>query len=238
MRSASVIAREPHGLHHRFGARHMKGNLVQPGYSAQHLRIFDDGRVITTEHRPEFAHPCSAPLDRTLVKIVAEQVDAVRASEVVTGIAVEISEGHAMRRRDEACRRQMCPHQVSILERHAIGSGKLQVRQRLRRRGGASNGLGEPQPVNLRKLFKGRASPLRDVTRRAIGAEKSLRAVFIKRHEAGQAAGDARMAGERRMLGLRQFEPLAQGRDRSCYCRGADSIESESRRTPLHRVAV
>src|SRR5262249_56518388 len=133
--------------------------------------------------------------DRTFEKMAAEKIEAVRASEVVTGIAVEISERHAMRRRDKACGRQMCPHQASILERHAIGSGKLQVRQRLRRRGGASNGLGKPHPVNLRKLFEGRASPLRDVTRRAIGAEKSLRAVFVKRHEAGQPAGDARMAG-------------------------------------------
>src|SRR5262249_57018978 len=110
---------------------------------------------------------------------------------------------------------QTCLRQASVLEWHGIGSGKLEVRQRLRRRGGASNSLGKPHPVNLRKLFEGCASLLSDLTRRGIGAEKSLRAVFVKRHEAAQPAGDARMAGERRMLGLRQFEPLAQGRDRS-----------------------
>ena len=51
--------------------------------------------MIGAEHRAELAHALDAALDAVLVEVVAEQVDAVGAGEVVEAVAVEIGDRHA-----------------------------------------------------------------------------------------------------------------------------------------------
>src|SRR6202044_3092001 len=106
MRSARVIAGKPDGLHHRFGSGHVKGDLTQAGDLFEHIDVFDDDRMIGPENRAEIAHPCGGALDRGLVEIVAEQVDSVRAADVVEGGAVEIPDLHAIARFDESIKQK------------------------------------------------------------------------------------------------------------------------------------
>src|SRR5262249_61595430 len=44
------------------------------------------------------------------------------------------------------------------------------------------------------------------------------------------------MAGQRPVLGLREFEPPPQGRQRGCQRRGAKPVERQGRAGPFHRI--
>ena len=66
--------------------------------------------MIEAEHRAERAHVRGAALDGLLVEIVAEDVDAIGAGQVVEAIAVEIGHGDAVARLQERSRRQARPH--------------------------------------------------------------------------------------------------------------------------------
>ena len=96
-----MVAREPHRLHHRLGARHVERYFVETGDLLQAPHIVGDQRVIGAEHRPELAHVFEAARDRLLVEVVAEDIDAVGAGEVVELIAVEVGDRHARGRLDE-----------------------------------------------------------------------------------------------------------------------------------------
>ena len=95
--AARVVARQPHGLHHRLGSRHVKGHLVQPGDLEQAAHVVGGHRMIGAEHRPEVAHPLAAARDALLVEVVAEHVHAVRAGQIVEAVAVEIGDRDAGR---------------------------------------------------------------------------------------------------------------------------------------------
>src|SRR6516225_9559422 len=159
--------------------------------------------MIKAKHRAELAHAHGAALYRLFVKIVAEQVDPVRAGKIVATIAVEIRQRHAARGFDETRGGQVGAYQTPVLERHAIGRSELQIRQRFRRLGSGPNRLGETGSVSLRKLIETGPTAGGDVVRRAVGTEKPLRVIFVEWHEAREPARDPHMAGKRGVFGLR-----------------------------------
>ena len=89
MRAAGVIAGKPHRLHHRFGAGHVERDLVEPGNLAQPADIVGDDGMIGAEHRAERMRARLGLGDALLVEVVAEDVDAVGAGQVVEHIAVD-----------------------------------------------------------------------------------------------------------------------------------------------------
>ena len=110
MGAARVIARQPHRLHHRLGAGHVERHFVEAGDLPQPLDVVGDRRVIGAEHRAEVADALDPALDALLVEVVAEDVDAVRAGQVVEAVAVEVGDGDAGRRLHEGAGRQMPAH--------------------------------------------------------------------------------------------------------------------------------
>src|SRR5262249_45091438 len=88
MRAAGVVTRQPHGLHHGFGAGHMERHFVEPGDGFEGAYVLGDERVVRTEHGAEIPDPRCAGVDTFLVKVVAEDIDAVRTGEVVRCVAV------------------------------------------------------------------------------------------------------------------------------------------------------
>ena len=234
MGAPRVIAREPHRLHHGFGAGHVERHFVQPGDLAQAPHIVRYRRMIRAEHRPEVAGLLDGARNALLVEVVAEQVDAVRAGQVVAAIAVEVGDGHAGRRLHEGRGRQMPAHEAAELERHPIGVGELQVRNAVTDRVGQSRGFGiafreqggEPHEAGLARR--------RDVVGRIVGAEEAALVVFVERHQGGDPARHPGMAGERAVLRLRQREAAFQ-LDQGCGERaGAKSVERESRVVRIH----
>ena len=70
-----MIAGQANRLHHRLGARHVKGYFVQARDFAETLDIVDDCRVIGAEHRSEVSHAFRPLCDAILVKVLAEKID-------------------------------------------------------------------------------------------------------------------------------------------------------------------
>ena len=97
MRAAGVVARQPHRLHHGFGAGHVERDFVESGNLAQPLHVVGDDGVIGAEHRAERMRALFGLGDALLVEIVAEDVDAVGAGQVVEHVAVDVGDGDAGR---------------------------------------------------------------------------------------------------------------------------------------------
>ena len=127
MRAARVIAREPHGLHDRLGAGHVERDLVEAGDLRQARHVVGDHGMVGAEHGAEIAHALRALVHAGLVEVVAEQVDAVGAGQVVEAVAVEVGQRDAGRRLPERSGAQVLAHQAAELERHPVGGGELQV---------------------------------------------------------------------------------------------------------------
>ena len=233
-----VIAREPHRLHHRLGARHVERHLVEPGNLLDALGVLDDQRMVGAEHRAELVHARGTALDRALVEVVAEDVDAVGAGEIVEAVTVEIGDRHARGRLQEAAERQMRAHHAAILERHPVGAGELQVGNGFGRLGAAADRLGKARLVKLRQAEEAGAAQGCDVGGGAVAVEKPLLVEVVERHKAGEAARHAGMAGQRAVLGLGQFQPAAKRQHRGRQRRGAEPVKGQSGRGPLHRIGV
>ena len=78
--------------------------------------------------------------------------------------------------------------------------------------------------MKLERLESGSA-PRLGLRRGSIGTEDLIGAVGVARHERCDAARNARVAGERRMLGAREFQPRLQCRQRKR--RGAHTGENQ-----------
>ena len=158
------------------------------------------------EDRPERVHAVAAAIDRAFVEIGAEQVDAVRAGQVVEDVAVEIGRGDARGRFEERADRQALAHQPAELERHAIALGELQIGDEGRHLGGERQRAGKALPVERGEALEIGAALCRDLIRRAVGGKEARIVIAVEWHQRGDAARHARMAGERRVLRPRQLQ--------------------------------
>ncbi len=100
------------------GTRPRRGRRV----SVRALDVVGDDRVVGAEHRAQRMRSLLTLGDALLVEVVAEDVDAVGAGQVVGHIAVEVGDGDAARGLHEGRGAEMLAHQAAVLERHAVGS--------------------------------------------------------------------------------------------------------------------
>ncbi len=214
MRPLGVIARQPHRLHHRFGTGHVERDFVEPGNFADAPDIVGDNGMIEAEHRAERFGTLLAFGDALFIEVVAEDVDAVGAGQVVKEVAVDIGDGDARGRRHEGGGAEIFLHQLRELERHAIGAGELQV-------GDVGGGVRRhlPSPgvtlgVEFGERKEGVLALAGDFRRCAVGVEIFLGGKFVERQQACYPAGHLRMSGQRAVFGARQFKArldLGQG---------------------------
>ena len=223
VRTPGVVARQAHGLHHRFGAGHVEGHRIQPGDRLQPLDVARHHRVVAAKHRAERLHPRAALGDAGLVEVHAEQVDAIGAGQVMEDVGVQVGERDALGRPHEAAHLQVLPQQLGVLEGHAVAAGELQVGQGLRHLGTEGQRLGIAlAKVHGQPLERGTA--LHDHGRWCpVGSEEALLVVAVAGQPRGYAARHARMAGQRRVLGPRQLKTALShwpGRCGSGQCQG------------------
>ena len=234
MRAAGVVARQPHRLHHGFGAGHVERDFVEPGNLAQPPHVVGDDGVIGAEHRAERMGALLGLGDALLVEVVAEDVDAVGAGQVVEHVAVEIGDRDAGRRLHEGAGAEMLAHQAAVLERHPVGFGELQVGDALGRLRGHLPALGVALLVEAGEPEEAVLALQRDVVGRAVGAEEIVDVEFVKRHQPRDHVGHLGMSGQRAVLGARQRQPRLQfGED----CRGASDRsggQGENRKGRIH----
>ena len=238
MRAARVIARQPHRLHHRLGAGHVERHFVESGDLPQPLDVVCDRRVIGAEHGAEVADELDPALDALLVEVVAEDVDAIGAGQIVEAVAVEVGDGDAGRRLHEGASLEMQADMAAELERHAIGVGELQIGDTVLDFGRRPRSLGIALAVMRAQPREGSLAPSSNLLRRIVDAEEVALVVFIERHQGRDPARHPRVTGQRAVLGLRQRQAaleLDQGRgDRA----GAKRIERECREAGIHRIEI
>jgi hypothetical protein len=68
----------------------MERDFIEPRNSAQPRDIVGNDRMIGPEHRAERMGACLGPGNAFLVKVVAENIDAIRAGQIVEYVAVEV----------------------------------------------------------------------------------------------------------------------------------------------------
>ena len=200
------VAGEPHRLHHGFGAGHVERDLVHAGQFGQPLHIVGNDRMIQAEHRAERLRAPLGGGDALLVEVVAEDVDAVGAGEVIELIAVEVGQRDAGRGLHERAGAELLLDQPAVLERHAVGLGELQVGDAACRLRGERAALGEFLLEQRAEAEEAVLASSGDLPRRAIGAEEVVDFELITRDQLGDPARHLGMAGERAVLGTRQLD--------------------------------
>src|SRR5271165_4667689 len=96
----------------------------------------------------------------------------------------------------------MLAHEMTKLERHAVGVGELQVGDAVGGLGGASGCLCVSCAVELGKPREGGAAAHCNVLRRMIALEELRLVILVKRDKRCDAACDPGMTGQRPMLCL------------------------------------
>ncbi len=232
--AACVVAGEPHRLHHRFGARHVKRDFVEAGNLSQPFHVVDDDGVIRAEYGTEVANACHAPLDGVFVEIVSEDVDAVGTGEIVEPIAVQIGYRDTIGRLQESADRQIRAHHAAVLKWHSVGAGELQIGNVFAGLCRAPARLGKARFVERTKLLESGATARHDVIRRPVRAKELTLVVFVEWNEGREAARNTRMTGDGPVFCLRQFEAAAHSDQRGGNRRHAGAAASQSDRAPSH----
>ncbi len=167
-----------------------------------------------------------------LVEVVAENIDAIRAGQIVEDIAVEIRDRDPRRRLHERAGAQMFPDQPAVLKRHPIGFGELQVGDFIRSLQRHFPAAGEPLPVELGEPEEGVLTLGGYLSRRAVRTEKIVDVELIERDQARHPARHLGMPGQRAVLGPRQRQPRPQFGvcGRGGHDRGAGERENRERR--------
>jgi hypothetical protein len=205
--SARVIPGQAHGLHHRLGPRHVKRDFVHARNLEQPAHVVGDDRVVAAEHRSELPDALAAAGDAVLVEVVPEDVDAVRAGNVIELVAVHIGQGHAGGGRYERAALEMPAHEAAELIGNAVTAGELEIGDGVedaRCEGGVRR---TARGESRRQAHEARSAGLGDTLGRVVHPKDPLLAILVVRDETGEAARHARMTGDRPVLGSRQLQP-------------------------------
>ena len=189
--------------------------------------------MVGTEHGPERMGALLGRGDALLVKIVAEDVDAVGAGQVVEHIAVDIGDGDAGGGLHEGAGAEILPHQPAVLERHPVAFRELQVRDVRRRLRRHLPALGVALAIEAGEAEEGVLALHGDVAGRAVGTEEVVDIELVMRHQPRDRFGHFGMSGQRAVLGTRQRQPRLQfGED----CRGANDRSGGQRKNRKGRI--
>ena len=207
-----VVAGQAHGLHHGFGAAHVEADLVQARDFLQLLHVPGHGRVVAAQDGAQVGHAGAALGDAGLVEVVAEDVDAVAAGQVVEGLAVQVEHLRAVGALGEGADADVFAQVGAVGVGHPVGAGELQVADALAGLPGQRDGLGMSRVQVRGQAGEALAAAGLRVAGRAVAAEEVGLVVGVAGHLRGHALGHPRVAGQRRVLGARQRQALAQAR--------------------------
>ena len=206
MAALSVVSSQPYRLHDGFGARHVKRHLIESRDRLQARDITQNTRVVCAKHRPKICGGLLSGLNTGFVKVVAKQVDAVGAGEVIELVAVQVSHRHAPGLLQEACGFEVLAQVVAILVRHAVPTGKLHVRDDGAGTCGHCDALGKTRFIQHHQSAKAVSTSLHYSLVSLVGVEKCVFIICIARQQAGNAFGDTRVPCQRTMLGAGQSQ--------------------------------
>jgi len=171
--------------------------------------------VVGAEHGPEPLDQRHAFGNAVLEEVVAEDVHAIGAGQVMEDVAVEIGDGDPLRGLQEAAELQVLAQVRAELERHAVGAGELQVRQALARLRGERRAAGESAVEQVAEASEAGTTACHGLRRRPVGVEEARLAIGVSGDPRRHAARQLRVSGERPVLGERQLQtaPCRRQRD-------------------------
>jgi hypothetical protein len=194
--------------------------------------------MIRPQHGTELLHVLLRSFDALLVEGVAEDVHAVGAGEVVTAIAVEIGEGDSAGRLNERTCIEVLAHEMTELERHAIGVDELQIGDAFGDLCSASDRLRKSCSVELRQPHESGAAERRNLFRRIIASKELRLVILIERHKGRDPPCDPGMPGQRPMLRLRELQSRLQFRQGGGQRGRADRVQGKSCGPDLHQIVT
>ncbi len=207
--ASGMVSRQTHSLHDCLCTRHVKRDLVHARDGYESTDVVDDHWMVRAQYRTEISHQICTLIDTLFVKVIAEQVDAIRPGQIVKLVSIKIGQGDTRARCQKGCDLQPPIHHRLKLKWRAIGTHKLQVGQAL----GCSPGLaaadGETGFVGINQSLQRCPTTRHDIVRRVIDIEHLGFAVRVARQQRGHSARDARMACQRPVFGHRKLDSLA-----------------------------
>ena len=199
--AAAVVSRQANRLHHGFRSGHVKGHFFHPRNTLQTLDIVKHHGVVCAQDWAQIACHIGALVHTRFVEIVAQQIDTVRARQIIKNVSVKIGDRDAMGRLHKGSNLQTLCGQLLELERHAVCADKLQIRQRLQNFTGRAQAFFKPRLV-LRDHASDRLLSQCDDVLRGVVNPKGLRFIIrICRQQSRNATGCARVAGQRAVFG-------------------------------------
>jgi hypothetical protein len=167
--------------------------------------------------------------DAFLVEVVAEDVDAVGAGQVVEHVAVDVGDGDAGRGFHEGAGAEIFLHQPAVLERDTVGLGELQVGDAFGCLGRQRPALGKAFAIELAEAEEGVLALGGDGRRRSVGAEEIVDVELVVREQSRYPLRHLGVAGQRSMLGARQRQTGRQfGEYRGGSAGGGGQGENQS----------
>ena len=204
----AVVSGQTHGLHHRLGTRHVKRHLVFARQSTQAFDVVQHAGVVAAQDGAQFVRQGSTFGHAGFIKVVAEQVDAVRAGHIDELIAVHVFQGDALAALPKVTHVQVFGQQGAELVGHTVLAGELHVRHHGFGGLGMRQGQGTASRQGVAQGLKCRTSLLGNLAGCAIHRKPCVLAVAVSGQPMGKALGHAQVSAQGRVFGKRQLQPL------------------------------
>ena len=216
-----VVPGQTNGLHHRFGARHVKRHLVFARQITQALDVVQHARVVTTEHRSQVLRHGRTFGHAGFVKVVAKQIHAIRTRHIDELVAIHVSQPNALARTPKTAQLQVLRQQFAELVGNSVLAGELHIRDH----GLGRCGLRQRQGTSCFELdaqfAQGSLACVGNVWRRTVDRKPCLWAVAIGWQPVGKTLRHAQVSAQGRVFGKRQLQALNHSlqQDGSCHYR-------------------
>jgi len=206
----------------------VEGDLIKTGDLAQPLGVVGDAGMKVAQHRTECVGARLSLGDALLVEVIAKDVDAVGAGEIVEDVAVDVGDGDTGRGLHEGAGAEIFLHQAAVLERYPVCLGELQVGDAFGCLSRQRPALGIALGVELAEAEEGVLALGGDSSRRPVGAEEIVDVELVVREQPRYPLRHLGMAGQRPMLGARQRQTGRQfGEDRGGSAGGGGQGENQ-----------
>ena len=213
--AACVVTGQAHGLHHGFGARHVKRYFVQARDGLEALGVARHHGVVRAQHRPQRLGACHALGHGVFVKVGTEHVHAVRAGQVIKLLAIKVGDMYALGRLPKRADFQVLAHHRAELEGHAVGRDELHVRDVLACSSSGLDAQAVPRLQCIGQSKKCRTALRLNIAWRTVAAKKLGFVEAVARQPACQSLGHARVACQRAVFGTRELNAPMQARGQS-----------------------
>ena len=163
--------------------------------------------MVGAQHGAEVAHHIGAALNAVFVKVVTEQVHAVRAGQIVERVAIQIRHGDACARLHKRSHLQALGSQFAKLKRQSVGADELQIGQHLCRFRRGTQAFRKALLKLHHQRGKSGLAAFHHICWRPVHGKGLGLVVGIAGQQRRHAPGGAGMPGQRAVFGQRQLNP-------------------------------